>query len=192
MKRITHAKKALETGPTVYIRPPAAEDQDEFIMLNRASTRFYRGLAAPISTPQQFANYISRCERDDFAGFLICQKEGNAIVGSINLSQIFRGGFKSAYLGYQVGASFAGRGYMTEAIQLVLRYAFDKMKLHRLEANIQPHNAASRALVKRAGFRQEGYSRKYLKIGGQWRDHERWAIVAEDWRAINRRVTAAI
>jgi ribosomal-protein-alanine N-acetyltransferase len=114
-------------------------------------------------------------------------KEDDAIVGSINLSQIFRGGFKSAYLGYQIGAPFAGRGYMTEAIRLVLQYAFREMKLHRLEANVQPGNRASIALVERVGFTKEGYSRRYLKIGGRWRDHERWAIVAEEWQTQNRR-----
>ena len=103
-------------------------------------------------------------------------------MGSIALSQIFRCGFLSAYLGYQIGAEFARQGYMTEAIQLMLRYAFVDLKLHRLEANIQPGNAASVACVKRAGFVQEGYSRRYLKIGGRWRDHERWAILVEDWR----------
>jgi ribosomal-protein-alanine N-acetyltransferase len=166
----------------VYLRPPSIEDRDEFIRLNRASISFYRGLATPISTPQRFANYLSRCQRDDFEGFLICQRSDGAIVGSINISQIFRSGFQSAYLGYQVGAPFAGRGYMTEALQLLLRHAFDKMKLHRLEANIQPNNIASIALVKRAGFTKEGYSPRYLKICGRWRDHERWAILAEDWR----------
>jgi len=64
----------------------------------------------------------------------------------------------------------------------MLRHVFVTMKLHRLEANIQPRNAASIAVVKRAGFSLEGYSRRYLKIGGRWRDHERWAILAEDWR----------
>jgi [ribosomal protein S5]-alanine N-acetyltransferase len=72
---------------------------------------------------------------------------------------------------------------MTEAIQLMLDYAFRQRNLHRLEANIQPDNAASVALIKRAGFVREGYSRRYLKICGRWRDHERWAILAEDWKA---------
>ena len=192
MTRITNPKKALETGSAIYIRLPKAEDCDEFIKLNRASIRFYRGLTSPILTHKQFATYLSRCECDDFVGLLVCRKNDDAIVGSINLSQICRGGFKSAYLGYQVGAPFAGEGYMTEAIHLALRYAFGKMKLHRLEANIQAKNAASIALVKRAGFRREGYSRRYLKIGGRWRDHERWAIIAEDWRAVKGGVTTAI
>jgi len=187
MTRSTKQQKALATGSTVYLRLPTAEDVDEFIHLNRASLRFYRGLASPILTHEQFANYLSRCQRDDYEGLLVCQKNDDAIVGSINLSQIFRGGFQSAYLGYQVGAPFAGQGYMTEALQLVLRYAFNKMKLHRLEANIQPNNAASIALVKRAGFTKEGYSQRYLKICGRWRDHERWAILAEDWRRRKRR-----
>lgn len=101
------------------------------------------------------------------------------IVGSINLSQIFLAGFRSAYLGYYICAPYAGQGYMSEGLRLMLRYAF-KLKLHRLEANIQPGNLVSIALVKRAGFVKEGYSRRYLKIGGQWRDHERWAILSED------------
>jgi [ribosomal protein S5]-alanine N-acetyltransferase len=186
MKKATRRKSSLATGSTVYIRQPKIDDCDEFIRLNRASIRFYRGLVSPITTQKRFADYIKRCTQSDFKGFLVCRKEDDAIVGTINLSQIFRGGFKSAYLGYQVGAPFAGRGYMTEAIELVLRYAFNEMKLHRLEANIQPENSGSIALAKRAGFTKEGYSRRYLKIGGQWRDHERWAIVAEEWREKKR------
>src|SRR5262249_23165406 len=89
----------------------------------------------------------------------------------------------SAYLGYYIGQRFAGRKYMSEAIELVLQVAFKKLKLHRLEANIQPGNTASIAVVRRAGFVQEGFSRRYLKIGGRWRDHERWAILVEDWKS---------
>jgi ribosomal-protein-alanine N-acetyltransferase len=174
-------------GSTLYIRSPETADCDEFIRLNRASIRLYRGLVSPITTPRRFADYLKRCRQPDFEGFFICRKEDRAIVGSINVSQIFRGGFKSAYLGYQIGVPFAGKGYMTEALELTLRYSFDQVKLHRLEANIQSENTASIALVKRAGFTKEGYSRRYLKIGGRWRDHERWAILAEDWRKNKRR-----
>jgi [ribosomal protein S5]-alanine N-acetyltransferase len=183
MTQITRLKSAPETGSMIYIRQPREEDADEFIRLNRASIRLYSGLTSPMLTPQQYANYVRRCSQEDFAGFLICRKTDDAIVGSINLSQIFRGGFQSAYMGYQVGAPFARQGYMTEALELVLRYAFNRLKLHRLEANIQPHNVASIALVKRAGFIKEGFSKRYLKIGGRWRDHERWTMLAEDWRA---------
>jgi [ribosomal protein S5]-alanine N-acetyltransferase len=104
------------------------------------------------------------------------------IVGAIELSQIVGGKFRSAYLGYHIGASFAHRGYMQAALALLLTLAFGRFRLHRVEANIQPHNHASLRLVRRLGFRREGYSPRYLKIGGQWRDHERWALLVEDWR----------
>jgi ribosomal-protein-alanine N-acetyltransferase len=104
------------------------------------------------------------------------------LAGVINLSEIVRGAFRSAYLGYYAFVPHAGRGYMTEGLALALRWIFGTLRLHRVEANIQPGNAASRALVRRLGFRREGFSPRYLKIAGRWRDHERWALVAEDWR----------
>ena len=169
-------------GKRIFLRHPEKLDEAEYLALNRRSASFNRGLASPPTQPKQFAAFLKRCRGDANACFFICRRSDGAILGSINLSQIFRGGFQSAYLGYQIGAEFAGQGYMTEAIALMLRYAFTKLKLHRLEANIQPGNIASIALVKRAGFVKEGFSRRYLKICGRWRDHERWAIVAEDWR----------
>jgi len=110
------------------------------------------------------------------------RKSDGTILGVINLSQIFYGRFKNAYMGFYLDAAFVGQGYMTEAIGLALQYVFQNLKLHRLEANIQPENSKSIALVKRAGFTLQGYSRRYLKISGRWRDHERWAILMEDWR----------
>jgi ribosomal-protein-alanine N-acetyltransferase len=100
----------------------------------------------------------------------------------VEISQIFLGNFRNAYLGYWIGEPFAGRGLMTAGVAAALREAFTRRKLHRLEANIQPGNAASIAIVRRLGFTREGYSRRYLKIGGRWRDHERWALLAEDWK----------
>jgi len=112
---------------------------------------------------------------------LVIRSDDEAIVGVYNLSQIARGFFQSAYLGYYAFAPTAGSGLMAEGLELVLRYAFRELKLHRLEANIQPGNERSKKLVERAGFRYEGFSPRYLKIGGRWRDHERWAITKEDW-----------
>lgn len=99
-----------------------------------------------------------------------------------NLSQIFRGNLQSAYLGFWASAEGAGQGHMTEGIKLVLRYAFKRLRLHRIEANVQPDNAKSKALIERSAFRYEGLSPRYVKIGGKWPDHERWAILAEEWR----------
>jgi len=91
-------------------------------------------------------------------GLLLRRRSDDALLGSVNLSEIVRGPFQSAYLGYQIGAPFARQGYMTEGLGLVLHYAFARLKLHRLEANIQPENRASLALVARLGFRREGLS----------------------------------
>lgn len=170
-------------GRNVFLRTPMNRDLSEFIALNRASIRLHRGLVSPPTVPEQFATFLEKSRRVDSVCFLICRVEDAAIIGSVTLSQIFRGGFQNAYLGYYVGAAYARRGYMTEALQLMLQHAFQKLKLHRLEANIQPANVASIALVKRAGFSCEGFSRRYLKVCGRWRDHERWAIVAEDWKS---------
>lgn len=183
MKNNKKQRFVLERGPSVYIRFPKMEDADEYIKLNRASIKFYKGFIQPTLTKKGFSDYIARCNKADFKGFFICMNDDDAIAGSINLSQIFYGGFKSAYMGYRIGAPFAGKGYMTEGMMLVLRYAFTKMKLHRLEANIQPGNTASIALVKRLGFTKEGFSRRYLKVSGRWCDHERWAIISDNWRA---------
>jgi [ribosomal protein S5]-alanine N-acetyltransferase len=87
-----------------------------------------------------------------------------------------------------VGKPFAGQGYMREGLELELRRAFLSPRLHRIEANIQPENHASIALARGAGFQREGFSPRYLKISGRWRDHERWAILAEDWRARSERL----
>lgn len=119
---------------------------------------------------------------------MVCRNEDRAMTGVVNASQIFMGSFRSAYLGFYSFAPFMGEGYMTEGLGLAVRYSFEVMGLHRLEANIQPGNEASIALVRRCGFRREGISPRYLQIGGRWRDHERWAILAEDLSGIRRRV----
>ena len=136
----------------------------------------------PPITRAQFDSLLKRSRQAGFLCFLIHRTSDRRIVGAINLSQIFLGGFRSAYLGYYIGAPYARQGYMTEALQSMLAYAFKQLKLHRLEANVQPRNVSSIALIRRAGFVQEGFSRRYLKIGGRWRDHERWAILYEDWK----------
>jgi ribosomal-protein-alanine N-acetyltransferase len=95
--------------------------------------------------------------------------------------------FKSAYLGYYAFAGSVSGGHMSAALALVLDTAFRDLKLHRVEANVQPGNVRSLEFLSRNGFTREGYSRRYLKIGGRWRDHVRFAVLAEDWRARRRR-----
>jgi len=104
------------------------------------------------------------------------------LIGVVNISDMVRGSFCSAYLGYYAFAPHAGHGYMSAGLALVLRHAFRDLRLHRLEANIQPGNLASIRLVERHGFLKEGFSPNYLKVSGRWRDHERWALLRENWR----------
>jgi ribosomal-protein-alanine N-acetyltransferase len=166
----------------VFLRSPAAADRDEFISLMRASRAFHRPWASAPTDDDRFAAYLADSRRVDFEAMLVCRREDLAIVGFFNLSQIVRRTLQSAYLGYAAGKPYAGQGYMREGIRLVLRHAFFNLRLHRIEANIQPGNSASIALAQGAGFQREGFSPRYLKIGGRWRDHERWAILADEWR----------
>lgn len=125
-------------------------------------------------------------DRGEDRRFDIRRVPDGTIVGSVEISRIARGNFQSACLGYAILPEHRGQGYMTEALQLALRHAFRSLRLHRVEANVEPGNEASLALVRQAGFTREGFSRRYLKIGGRWRDHERWALLAEDWRPSKR------
>jgi [ribosomal protein S5]-alanine N-acetyltransferase len=172
----------LPAGSRVYIRLPMGADEDDFTALMRDSRTFHRPWASAPTDAARFAAYLEDSGRPDFEAFLVCRVADDQIVGFFNISQIARGSLQSAYLGYAAALKYAGQGYMGEAIELVLRAAFVELRLHRLEANIQPGNQASIALARGAGFRREGFSPRYLKISGRWRDHERWALLAEDWR----------
>jgi ribosomal-protein-alanine N-acetyltransferase len=173
-------RAALATGERTFLRRGRDGDAGEFTDLMRASFELHRPWSFPPTEPNDFRALVERSRGDDFELLLLCRRGDGAILGFFNLSQIFRGPFLSAYLGYAVGQPHAGQGYMTEGLRLLMRHAFHGLRLHRLEANIQPSNAASIALAKSAGFRLEGFSPRYLKIDDQWRDHERWAILAED------------
>jgi ribosomal-protein-alanine N-acetyltransferase len=177
----------VAAGKRIYLRRPRQSDAGPFCAAVRRSGAIHRAWVRAPATPRAFAALLARCRKPDFACVLVCRSEDDALVGVFDLSQIFRGIMQSAYLGYYALAPYARHGYMTEGLELTLRYAFRVLKLHRVESNIQPANQRSIALVRRAGFTHEGYSRRYLKIGGRWRDHERWALVREDWRSSRKR-----
>jgi ribosomal-protein-alanine N-acetyltransferase len=168
-------------GEKVFLRYISETDFDEFIELNKLSIDFYKGVTTPVLDKQSFEIYQSRNSVESNECFVICQNVDNKIVGAINLTQIFRKAFQNCYLGYQLGVNYIGKGFMTEAILLILQHAFENLKLHRVEANVQPHNLASIKVLQRCGFTKEGFSRKYLKIEDIWCDHERWAIIFEDY-----------
>ena len=166
---------------------PRAEDCAAWGELVLASRHFFAGRVSTKATPAAFAAYLASARDSSGACRLIWRRADRTLVGAINLTEIVRGKFQSGYLGYYIGAAYARNGYMTEALQLMLALVFRRLRLHRVEANIQPGNRASLRLVKRAGFRREGYSRRYLKIAGRWQDHERWALLAEDWHPVGAR-----
>jgi ribosomal-protein-alanine N-acetyltransferase len=152
----------------VYLRAPDREDAPEFLGLMLRSRSLHHPWIQPPITEAGFDAYLRRMARQDHSGFLVCRRDNHAIAGVININNVVHGAFLSGSLGY----------YST-AVQQVVRIAFEALGLHRLEANIQPGNARSIGLVRRLGFRREGFSPAYLYIDGAWRDHERWALVAE-------------
>jgi len=133
-------------------------------------------------TPASFRVLVQRARLASRASHLVIEAETRELVGVINLGEIVRGALQSAFLGYYAFEPHAGKGLMSEGLALVLRRAFGPLRLHRVEANIQPGNERSIALVRRHGFRLEGFSPRYLEIAGRWRDHERWALLREEWR----------
>ena len=157
---------------------PSARWSAAFVAAVRRSRRLHgRWVKAP-STPTAYRAYVRRLRRTTHEGYLICLRDSDELVGVANISEIVRGALRSGYLGYYVFRPYERRGLMTEGLRLVVRDAFRRLGLHRVEANIQPGNHASIRLVRRLGFRREGYSPRYLKIQGRWRDHERWALLA--------------
>ncbi|MGW2858447.1 GNAT family N-acetyltransferase [Streptomyces sp. NPDC001205] len=170
----------LAEGPRVGIRNFTHQDAEEFTALAAASRTLHAPWLFPPADPEAYATYADRLITDPTRhGFLVCERADGRIAGFININNVVEGAFQSGAIGYGAFAPAAGRGLMSEGLGLVLRYAFSTLGLHRLEANIQPANEGSIGLVRRAGFRLEGYSPDFLLIDGAWRDHERWAITKE-------------
>jgi ribosomal-protein-alanine N-acetyltransferase len=155
-------------------------DADELLQANRESREFHGRWVQPPTTAAEFEEWYAAQVTGANIGLLARDSESGHVVGVTQLSQIFLKGFQSAYLSYYGMASFAKSGRMAQAVGLTTAYAFAELGLHRLEANIQPENFRSIALVKRLGFRKEGFSPRYLQIGGVWCDHERWTLLADE------------
>ena len=165
----------------VHIRPGTLADEEQFLAAVERSRSLHHPWVQAPATSQAYRDYLSKSDGGRNVAFFIWLNDSRALAGVVNLTEIVRGSFRSAYLGYYALAPYEGRGLMKEGLAQVITHAFKDMKLHRLEANIQPGNRPSKALVKSLGFRREGFSPRYLKINGRWRDHERWAILSEDW-----------
>lgn len=179
--------RLVAVGSGVTVEHPGLGDEAAFLAAVHASRELHGDWVSPPSNHDEYVAYLERVRRPDHRGFLL--RAGDTLVGVVNLNNIVLGSLRSAYAGYYAFAAGAGRGHMTEGLGLVVAHAFDELGLHRVEANIQPHNERSLAVVRRLGFAKEGFSPRYLFIAGQWRDHERWAVTSEVFRRPGDRLT---
>lgn len=181
------AEPVLQSG-RVMMRLPVLSDYAEWVQLRSVSRSFLEpweptwprdDLTRPAF--RQRVRRYNRDMRDDYAYafFIFCQQSGQ-LVGGLTLSNVRRGVAQSASVGYWVGLPFAGKGYLTEALTTAVGFAFESLRLHRVEAACLPHNEASRRLLLKVGFSEEGYARQYLKINGRWQDHLLFALLDTD------------
>ncbi|MGH9029318.1 MAG: GNAT family N-acetyltransferase [Acidimicrobiales bacterium] len=161
--------------PEVTVAPLVASDEDEFIAAVRASKSLHHPWIDLADTHERFAPVLERFRRDDQEAYVVRHACGG-LAGYVSVGNIVRGFSQSASLGYGAFAGHEGRGLMTLGLAAVIDIAFRELHLHRLEANIQPSNTRSSALVQRLGFEKEGFSPRYLMVDGAWRDHDRWAL----------------
>jgi [ribosomal protein S5]-alanine N-acetyltransferase len=170
-----------ESISRITVAPVCEADAEELIHANLCSQDLHLPWVRSFVDRQGFDAWMQKLAKQSHFGFVIREQKDNSIVGIVNLNEIVRGAFDNAYLGYYAMAGKTGRGLMTEALFAVLSIAFNGIGLHRVEANIQPENYPSIALAQRIGFRLEGFSPRYLFLEGAWRDHQRWAITAEEF-----------
>ncbi len=154
-------------------------DANEFISRAKESQSFHAPWIKLPLTKEGFSDYLQKFDNERNISFAI--KSNDMLAGIINLNEIIRSAFQNAFLGYYVFKGFESKGLMHQGLQQVIKKSFSEYKLHRLEANIQPDNTSSIALVKRNQFRFEGLAKRYLRINDVWKDHERWAITKEDF-----------
>jgi ribosomal-protein-alanine N-acetyltransferase len=171
----------MSASPVILETPTLARER-EFLDGVRRSRALYRNFLTPPRTRAEFEKFVKANERETRDSHFVVLHDSAELVGIINIENISHGLFKSATLGYFGIEPHVRRGLMRAGLILVIRRAFGALGLHRLEANIQPANARSIELVRSLGFSLEGYSPRFLKICGRWRDHERWALLKEDWR----------
>ncbi|GJQ30484.1 MAG: GCN5 family N-acetyltransferase [Phycisphaerae bacterium] len=191
--------RAVQVGERVFLRHPTGADRAAWVRLRDDSEAFLRpweptppGIEEMLPSDVAFGRLMTTCDTRESQRYVICLREDGRIAGQISLNHIVRGPMQGATAGYWIGEAFSRQGYMREGLGLALRQAFEGLKLHRVEANIIPRNAASKALVKSLGFRFEGLAKRYLRINGAWEDHEHWAMTAEDWMDLRGRSARAL
>lgn len=184
------AAAALE-GPRVVIRPPAREDWQDWVDCRLRNAEAH----APFSPRGAFENltrdgYFTRLAtyRADWIAdrayvFLIFMKESRYLAGGITINNVARGAGQMANLGYWLDEERRGQGLMAEAVKLACEFSFGPAKLHRLQAGCLPHNKASRRVLEKCGFIEEGLAKKFIRINGVWEDHVLYGLCTEDFKS---------
>lgn len=191
--RRSNGNDAIQSGPAVFLRRPTAKDRAEWIALRESSLEHLLPWEPRLhvrSEAERWDTFFRTSDSEDRQRLLIFRNEDSRMVGYVGLNGIRHGALQGCDMGYWMGKEFTRRGYMTEGVQLAIRHAFARLELHRVEANVQPHNVASIGVLKKAGFRFEGVALRFLQIDGKWCDHQRWAMTIEEWKdplAPNRR-----
>lgn len=177
-------------GPRILMRAPQVTDYLAWSELREASRAFLKPWEPswPVDdlTRSSFKYRVKRYHREirEDLGypFFVFSADGETLLGGVTLSNVRRGVTQSASLGYWMGERHAGKGYMSEAVCVLLPHAFDTLRLHRIEAASMPHNGRSIALLEKVGFQREGFARRYLLIDGRWQDHILFALLTDDPR----------
>jgi ribosomal-protein-alanine N-acetyltransferase len=187
-------------GPHVYIRPPRRRDERQWVEIRRVSREFLipwePSWPSDATTGAAFRRRYRRfCDdwrtRTGFA-FFVFEQGSDRLLGGITLSNVRRGVSQSGSIGYWMGKPYAGKGYMSEAVGLILHFSFETLNLNRVEAACLLHNEPSRSLLRKLGFTEEGVARRYLCINGRWQDHVTYAILRDDPRPSTARRTSAV
>jgi ribosomal-protein-alanine N-acetyltransferase len=176
-------------GETIYIRFLEESDAPEYLNLELKNKDFFEKYSA--NRPSDYYTIeaqtnlikrnIMRREKDEIYLFGIFEKASGALLGNITLSEVLRGPLQSCLVGYKLDLCHNGKGYMSEAVSLAIKYAFEELKLHRIEAGVMPSNPSSMRVLEKAGFIKEGLARKNVMVNGKWEDHQMLAIIAEDY-----------
>lgn len=168
----------------IFLRPFIEEDSEALLDLLIRNRSFFEKFSMERSrdfyTRESQSKRIEQFEEDrktDLAYNFGIFKHDNSLIGTINLFQVLRGSLQSAFIGYFLDEQHNGKGYMTEAVRHVVDYAFNELKLHRIEAGVMPHNIGSIRVLEKSDFHKEGIAVKNVKINGKWEDHQVLAII---------------
>lgn len=179
-------------GERVTLRIPTWRDYHEWAALRGESRTFLEPWEPRWALDElersawrvRLARYQDEFIQGTAAPFFIYENASGKLIGGITLGNIRYGVAQSGHIGYWIGERYAGRGFMVDAVRLVVRHAFDTLRLHRIEAACIPDNGRSVRVLEKAGFRREGLLRSYLRINGEWHDHYLYALIADDPHAV--------